>query len=147
MIARADAIQMGGKTGAGMVSGTAVLLEAQRASIVATGTGSDTIAVAGIAVTGVIQTASGMRFSRGLTTALGRAAALIVITRSEDGERSDVRQPSARGDRQQPSRPRGVVPGGHRAAWIIRAQASGNTAEARRVAHQEVLTKKRRGAF
>src|SRR3954466_7779931 len=81
MTARADAIQIGGKTGAGMVSGTAVLLEAERASIVATGTGSDTIAVAGIAVTGVIQTASGMRFSRGLTTALGRAAASIVTAR------------------------------------------------------------------
>jgi hypothetical protein len=78
-----------------MATGTVVLLEAERASIVATGTGSDTIAVAGIAMTGVIQTVSGMRFVRGLTTALGRAAALNVITTSEDGERSDARQPSA----------------------------------------------------
>ena len=93
MIAKADAIRI--ETGAGMATGTVVLLEAERGSIVATGTGSGTIAVAGIAMTGVIQTASAMRFGHGLTTALGRAAALIVITTSEDGGRSDAQQPSA----------------------------------------------------
>src|SRR5215213_11176790 len=103
MIAKADAIRI--ETGAGMATGTVVLLEAERARIVATGTGSDTVTVAGIAMSGVIQTASGMRFGRGLTTALGRAAALIVITTSEDVVRSDARQPAAIGDRHHSSRP------------------------------------------
>src|SRR5215212_5376421 len=125
MIAKADAIRI--ETGAGMATGTVVLLEAERASIVATGTGTDTVAVEGIAMSGVIQTASGMRSGRGLTTALGRAAALIVTTTSEDGERSDARQPAAIGDRHHSSRSRGVVSGGDEGAWIIWAQASGTT--------------------
>ena len=53
MIAKADAIRI--ETGAGMATGTVVLLEAERGSIVATGTGSGTIAVAGIAMTSVIR--------------------------------------------------------------------------------------------